>query len=312
MSQTPHPEISIIIPTHNCARWLPGCIASIGLAPDLEIIVFDDGSTDGTASWLAQAARQDSRIVIMKGEGVGPAKARNRAIAAARAPLLAFLDADDLWYPGKLDQQLALHRRWPETAFSFTDYRHVTVDGIDHGGCFAYWPRFARSMLGKAGAVPLGGDAVAQLYSENVVGTSTVIARTDLVRAEGGFSEDLPSSEDWDLWLRLAKRGPVMCLNQVLADYLMHRPGNATGKMRTRVLAMRMIGARHASAVRKLDRGALLRFNARVIEGEAEIAQAAGQRLRSVGLRLGVLAAAPSWRGAREVLAAAVRACRRT
>ena len=125
------PLASVIIPTRDCIAWLPGAILSIGPNPDIEIIVFNDGSTDGTREWLAEAARADRRIVVMEGTGIGPSKARNAAIEAARAPLLAFLDADDRWYPGKLEQQIALHRRFPEASFSFTDYRHVTGDGED-------------------------------------------------------------------------------------------------------------------------------------------------------------------------------------
>lgn len=303
------PLASVIIPTRDCIAWLPGAILSIGPNPDIEIIVFNDGSTDGTREWLDEAARTDRRIVVMEGTGIGPSKARNAAIEAARAPLVAFLDADDRWYPGKLEQQIALHRRFPEASFSFTDYRHVTGDGEDRGPCFAYWPCFRALAAGKTEPFALGGDAVARIFAENVVGTSTVVARTDLVRALNGFSGDLPSSEDWDLWLRLAQRGPVLCVPQIQMDYLMHRPGNMTNHLRARALSMRMIAARHEAAVRAQSGGAIRVFATRMDEAEAEIAQRDGNHGRALLLRLRAFARSPSGRGGREFLGALKRAC---
>lgn len=302
------PSVSVIIPTRDCLRWLPGAIRSIGSAPDIEIIVFDDGSSDGTSAWLAEAAQSDARIVTMLGTGIGPAKARNLAIAAARAPLLAFLDADDRWLGEKLDLQLATHRKWPEIALSFTDYRHVTELGEDRGPCFAYWPRFHAIARRQARPFVLGGDAMARIYAEPVIGTSTVIARTDLVRAAGGFAEDLPSSEDWDLWLRLASRGQIVCVPTILMDYLMHRPGSETRNLRTRVLAMRIIGARHRAAASAISRHAVRVFGSRLLAAEAEIAHAEGHDARAAWMFLTAFLRAPSGRALRDALGAARRA----
>jgi len=304
-SQAKHTlAVSVIIPTRNCLPWLPAAIASIGPSAEVEIIVFDDGSTDGTREWLAEEARCDPRLVILTGGGIGPSQARNQAIDVARAPLVAFLDADDRWYPEKLATQLALHRTWPEIGFSFTDYRHVTEAGEDRGGCFAYWRRFAARLGDRTAPFAIGGDALAQLYAENVVGTSTVMARTDLLRAIGGFCGKLPSSEDWDLWLRLAKRSQVMCVPGVMVDYLMHRPGNVSGKARARLAAMRIIARRHESAVRRIDRSAQRCMKARLLEAEAEIAQMEGMGWKAVVCRLDAMLRTPSRRAAREVAGA--------
>ena len=123
------PTVSVIVATYNSLGTLPKALESIGPHTDLEIVVFDDGSTDGTADWLAEAANRDPRIVALHGLGIGPSKARNQAIAAARAPLLAFLDAGACWHPGKLPAQLALHAAWPEAGFSFTDFRRIAETG---------------------------------------------------------------------------------------------------------------------------------------------------------------------------------------
>ncbi len=294
----PTPEISVVIPTRNCLPWLPGAIASIGAGSRIEIIVFDDGSDDGTQAWLAAQVARDPRLVVLRGDGIGPSIARNRAMAAARAPLIALLDADDEWYPGKLDKQLALHRQFPEIAFSFTDYRHVTMAGEDRGGCFAYWPRFHADIAGKTAGFVLGGDAIAQIFAENMVGTSTVMMRTDTVRALGGFSTDLPSSEDWELWLRLARHGQVGCVPEILADYRIHRPGNLTRNLRARMAAVDLIARRYHHDVLKFGTWPENTLRARLIGGHADIAYEEGQPLRAAALRAASLLRAPSRRAA--------------
>lgn len=300
------PSVSVIIPTRNCLPWLPRAMASVGPRQDVEIIVFDDGSSDGTDTWLRQQELADPRLRILTGNGIGPAQARNRAINAARAPLVAFLDADDVWEPHKLDIQLGVHRAWPEIGFSFTDYRHVTMENEDRGTSFQFWNRFSGLVAGRDTPFVLGGDALARLYAENVVGTSTVIARTDLLREIGGFTTELPSSEDWDLWLRLASRAPVGCVPQVLMTYLMHRPGGETRQARARLMAMRVIGARYVDAVRAIDRSAIRVLNARLLSAEAEIDTRAGLRWRATRRRCRAFLSAPSWRLLREAVAASL------
>ncbi len=302
------PELSVVIPTCDALVWLPDAIASVGADPRAEIIVVDDGSTDGTLAWLGELAVRDKRVRFLHGARGGPSRARNLAISAARAPLIAFLDADDRWLPGKLDAQLALHRAHPEVCFSFTDYRHVTVSGEDRGGCFAFWPRFAAicesAQCETHGAAFLLDKPVAALFAENVVGTSTVVVRADLLHRVGGFRETLRSAEDWNLWLTLATLAPVGVVPTILADYLMHRPGNMTGKMDLRVVAMRMVAERHRAAAIAQDKSVLRFFDARMSAARAEIAEATGHRLSAVALRLRALVHQPTRRAAIEVLAA--------
>ncbi len=291
------PEVSVIIPTRDALKWLPAAIASVGPDPRVEIIVVDDGSTDGSLAFLEALAKQDPRLHVLDGGGRGPAMARNRAIATARGRYCAFLDADDVWAPGKLDVQLAFHEANPDIGFSFTDYRHVTESGEDRGGCFAYWTQFNARHGHKTAPFRLD-RALSSLYGENVVGTSTVMARTDLLLHAGGYSTRMVSAEDWELWMALAARAPVGVVPGMLADYLMHRPGNMTGKMALRVLAMQAIGARYRKAAIAEDACAGRLLDARLSAARAEIAEASGARLRAVWLRLKALAAAPSRRAA--------------
>lgn len=303
---TQAPAVSIIIPTRNAAGWLARAIFSIGPMLGVEILVVDDGSTDSTAGLLAEFAAHDPRLRVLTGQGKGAAAARNLAIAAARAPLVAFLDADDRWRLGKLEAQLAFHEAHPEAGFSFTDYRHITAQREDRGPCFAYWPRFAAGLAGRESAFLLDA-APAALLAENVVGTSTVMARTELVRELSGFDQDMPHSEDWDLWLRLAASAPVGCLPQVLMDYTMHRPGNLSGQRGARLAAMRIIARRHGAAARRLDPSAMRACAAQLLVAGAEAAAADGARLKAAVLHLSAGLRQPARRHFREAAAALLR-----
>jgi glycosyltransferase involved in cell wall biosynthesis len=302
------PAISVIIPTRDTLRYLPKAIASIGGFPNVEIIVIDDGSSDGTAGWLADRRAHDRRLVVLTGPGENSARARNLGIAAARAPLIAFLEADDWWEPGKLDLQYRLHCANPEIGFSFTDYRHLSPAGEHRGSSFSFWPRYRARHGHRSEPFLLGDDALAQIYAENVVGTSTVMARTDVLRAIGGFDETLRSTEDWDLWLRLASRAPVGCHPDPLVTYLMHRPGNKSAKVDRRIAAIRLIGERFRERACVQDRSARRIFNARVLVASAELADMEGKRFRSAALRLAAFLRHPTGRAAREALAGAVSA----
>lgn len=300
------PEVTIIIPTRNAAGWLARAIFSVGPMPAAEILVVDDGSTDATAPMLAEFALHDPRLRILSGNGEGPAAARNLGIAAARAPLIAFLDADDRWRLGKLEEQLAFHRAHPAAGFSFTDYRHVTAQREDRGTCFAFWAKFAACVAGRDGPF-LVEAAPAALLAENVVGTSTVMARTELLRAAGGFDPHMPQSEDWDLWLRLAARAPVGCLPAVLTDYTMHRPGNLSSQKRARLRAMEHVMRRHGATAARLDPSALRACRVRLLVAAAEAAAAEGAQLKAALLHLGAWLRRPARRHAREAAAALLR-----
>jgi GT2 family glycosyltransferase len=294
-------SVTVVIPMRDVAPFLRNGIASVDPDPRLEILLVDDGSRDGTLDLAVDLARRDHRIRLLQGEGRGPSAARNLAIAAARAPLVAFLDADDCWRPGKLTRQLALHRQHPRLGFSFTDYRHVTLAGEDRGSCFGYWPHFAgrHAPDSRGPAFALGRDALAQIFAENVVGTSTVVARTGLLREVGGFRTAWGSAEDWDLWLRLAARAPVGCVPAVLVDYLMHRPGAVSRQASQRALAVRAIAAEHRQSAARLNPALARAGEAGLLVAAAEAAE---RRRWALLLRLRALTLAPSRRVVREAI----------
>lgn len=286
------PRCSIIIPTHDCAEYLSAALSSIVVQgiDDLEILVVDDASTDDTPALLAAWGGAIEGLRVLRTERLGPAGARNHALAEARAPLIAFLDADDVWLAGKLAPQLALHEARPEVVMSFTDYRHVGPDGEDRGGCFAFWNRPAPSE-----AFSVLPDPWSTLLGCNLVGTSTVVARRDALVAVEGFDRGMPSSEDWDLWLKLARRGPVAWSGRVGCDYLM-RPGSVTAARERRIRAMEITLARALREHRRPKRRDVRLAKARLATARAECARERDRTLEAVIGHAHALALAPSRR----------------
>lgn len=190
--------VSVVIPAFNAAGILPAAIASAqGDPAPGEIIVVDDGSTDGTAN----AAAGYAGVRVVRQDNAGPAAARNRGLAEAAGDWVAFLDADDRWLPGKLAAQLAVLRAHPAT---------VLVAGD--------WVRNGPGPVVPAGA-PTSPISYRELLELNRFQTSTVLARRDVLRRLGGFDPGLDVAEDWDMWLRTAREGPVLKLDVPVVVY---------------------------------------------------------------------------------------------
>jgi glycosyltransferase involved in cell wall biosynthesis len=203
------PEVSVVIPTKD--RWallsrhgLRGALAQKDV--DLEVVVVDDGSTDGTPERL-EALGEPRIRVVRHGAPRGQAAARNSGIAEARADWLAFLDDDDVWAPGKLRAQLDAARAG--------------------GAVFVYGPIVVLDENGSVQETVPAPDpetVTALLETRNALraGSSTILARTDVVRELGGFDVRLSELTDWDLWLRLAQAGPAAMSHEILAGYFTH------------------------------------------------------------------------------------------
>ncbi len=183
------PEVSVIIPTYNrCAMMLEAIDSVLAQsATAFELIVIDDGSTDGTAEHLARLAKTN-RIEIERIDHRGPAAARNCGVALARAPLIAFLDSDDLWAPTKLERQLAFMRANPRCAISQTN---------------EIWIRNGRRVNPGVRHRKRAGDIFIDSLRTCLISMSATMMRTDLFRSLGGFDEIMAAAEDYDLWLRL-------------------------------------------------------------------------------------------------------------
>lgn len=198
--------VAVIIPAYNAGRFLGNALRSLKeqTQPPTETIVVDDGSTDDTPqiaeSMGVGCLRQDRR---------GPGAARNRGLSATTAPLVAFLDADDEFMVDKLEKQTALLRSAAAPACC-SDAVVVSDEVVG-----------ATKNRGRDVPAELTFDV---LMAGNPVICSTVLARREAVLEAGGFDEDptLVSTEDYDLWLRLARQGPLVYQDQPLARYRIH------------------------------------------------------------------------------------------
>ena len=194
------PEVSVIIPTFNRSAMLLVAIDSVlaQTSPAFELIIVDDGSTDGTTERLARLAE---KIRVERIEHRGPAAARNRGVALARAPLIAFLDSDDLWSPAKLERHLAFTRANPGCAISQTN---------------EIWIRDGRRVNPGTRHRKRGGDIFIESLRTCLISISSVMIRTDLFRECGGFDELMTAAEDYDLWLRILIDREAGLLNEPL------------------------------------------------------------------------------------------------
>ncbi len=214
------PRLSVIIPVRNGVGFVSRAIASAQAIPaaPLEVVVIDDGSTDGTSELLRRLAEEDPRLALIRRDrDHGVSAARNEGIAEARADILCFLDADDTLFPEPIARRLEWHEAHPETVLSFPNHQTLLPDGSIETHFFDYYPGFRNFIRGRTGVVDLGDSAFSLLMGENPICTTGTMARRDALMALGGFAADLRQAEDWDLWIRLSRRGGVACSTGVEA-----------------------------------------------------------------------------------------------
>jgi glycosyltransferase involved in cell wall biosynthesis len=200
------PEISVIIPAYNASRTVGATVDSV-LAQtfrDFELIVIDDGSQDDTGDVVS--AREDPRVSLIRIPNGGVAAARNRGLDVATGSYVAFLDADDVWQPAKLQRQYDAMANLSEVGLSFTSIQLVD-DALQR---FGVNPALARSDYAEA-----------LLLEGNVVtgGGSSVLARASVVDEAGRFDSDLSQCADWDMWLRLSTITSFLPLHEELVLY---------------------------------------------------------------------------------------------
>ena len=209
--------VSVIIPTYNCASYVAEAVASVLVqtVQDVEIIVVDDGSTDTTPSVL-EPFRHTVQYVRQGNRGVSAA--RNIGMAHAAGDFIAFLDADDIWLPNKLELQLQFLRDHRDVALVFGDAEHFDGSGT-------VIPSFLRQKtsfpMQNGGSLVLR-DAFRLLLEANYITTSTVVITRACLKRVGVFDESLRSVEDRDLWLRVARAFPIGCVVKSLVRKRTH------------------------------------------------------------------------------------------
>lgn len=203
------PLISVVIPNYNYAHYLPQTIESVlsQSYPRVEIIVVDDGSKDESTTIVE---KYGERVRLVRQQNQGVAIARNRGVAEASGEFVAFLDADDLWLPTKLERQVERFQNEPDLGLV-----HCGVEEIDESGAHlrtrldGLEGQVATDLLLFKRAVILGG------------GSALMVAR-EVFKTIGGFDVRLSTSADWDFFYRIAARHRVGFVREVLVRYRMH------------------------------------------------------------------------------------------
>lgn len=197
--------MSVVLPTRNRAATLPRAIASV-LAQDageLELIVVDDASTDGSDEIIRSLP--DPRLVKVRlDRPVGAAAARNRALANARGEVVAFQDSDDAWCAGHLNVLLAALSERASNLVAYGIVRRPPSEG--------------ETLIPGPADLVRAGDLTRVLTRYNVVNLPSSVVRRNAIAACGGFDETLPRFQDWDLFLSLSALGDFAFVDQVVTE----------------------------------------------------------------------------------------------
>ena len=227
--------VSVVIPTRDRAQIVLETVRMTleQREVELEVVVVDDGSSDGTAGVLE--AIGDARVAVLRNAANrGVAHARNRGIERAAHPWIAFLDDDDRWSPDKLRVQLDLARA---EGADFVYTAGVAVAASDRR---VLWrsPAFTPAELRQG------------IRSRNLIfaGSSNVLARTELLRRLGGFDESLHHIADWDLWIRLTEAGRAAACPEPLVAYVVHETNMHQTVIDSAAREGRLLHAKHAQS----------------------------------------------------------------
>lgn len=212
------PLVSVVMPVHNSAATLGPAIRSVlgQTHPDLELLITDDGSSDGSMDLLRELARQDERVLpeaaVRQG---GAAKARNLAITRARGDYIAFLDSDDMWLPTKLEKQLAFAAT-AGTPLTFTSY--YKMDALYAGEAAGFVPN------GRVVWAPERVDYSAMLVHDHIGALTAMYDRNALGTR---LMPDMPKRQDYALWLSIMRDGvDARAVREPLAVYRAQRAGS--------------------------------------------------------------------------------------
>lgn len=202
--------VSVVVPAKNASAYLSVAIKSLldQTIPPQEILVVDDGSTDNTTQ-IATSFGPPVLLLSTKG-AKGASAARNTGIRGASCEFVAFLDADDICRPERIERHLVSFRQSPRAALSFVDVVYVDSTGSELGPPVAYEEFSQESFSG-------------QLFVRNrIITTSAVMVRRSVLLEMNGFDEEISHNEEYDLWLRIALRYPVAHVASALVLYRLH------------------------------------------------------------------------------------------
>jgi glycosyltransferase involved in cell wall biosynthesis len=279
------PLVSVLVPAFNAARHLGTAIESVltQTYPALEVVVVDDGSRDDTAQVAQRMAQRDRRVRVLRQTNKGVASARNAAIAASTGEYVAPLDADDVWYPTKVERQVA----------------RLEIEGRDTGLAYTWWDgideRGARQFRSHPWRVE--GQIADALVALNVIGHASVpLFRRASLEEVGGYDTTFQAAgahgvEDWDLSLRVAERSQVAVVPEYLAAY--RQSSNSMGRhaermQRSHALLLQRLRTRRPDVSETLlrwSRGQMCGYSAAVALRDGAVLRAVSLLVRGMMAR---------------------------
>jgi glycosyltransferase involved in cell wall biosynthesis len=198
-------KVSVVIPAYNAVNFLPETLASVQSQSflDFEVLIVDDGSSDGTKIWFSQSI-SDPRIKLVSQANQGLSGARNTGIEQSKSEYIAFLDADDTWAATKLEKQVAFLDENPTVGLVHTWYAMMDMDSVLTGTTFKN---------------RTAGHVHRQLLVQNSIGVASVMARRECFQRVGGFNRKLRAVEDWDMWIRISRFYEIGLIPEILTFY---------------------------------------------------------------------------------------------
>ncbi len=214
-------NVSVIIPAYQAEGSVAKTLATVAAQTKVpqELIVVDDGSTDSTCDIVESfaAGHPEMSVRLLREQHRGAGAARNTGIRAARSEWIAFLDADDLWHPEKLEKMIRTIQAHPEANFYCHNETIRFLDGHER-------------MTNYSAGFSWNRSIPRQLYQHNYFSPSAVICRRDLVLRWGGFDETLSTAEeDYELWLRISPDILPVFVPEALGTYVLHQ-GNLSNR----------------------------------------------------------------------------------
>lgn len=248
---------SVVIPTYNSERFIEETLNSVfdQTWNDYELIVSDDGSTDGTKDLVRRLfeAHRDIRCRLIENEHRGAGGSRNAGISTAAGDWIAFLDSDDIWYKDKLRTVAACIKKnsdiglWCNSELMRIGQKKIVLE---------HYKKFNPDI-----------NQFLALYRSNALSPSAVTVRRDLIVEAGLFDETLLAAQDYEAWLRLAGTAKIEFIHEVLGEYRV-RGGNISSNPLLRLRCMFRIAHKHHRTLKLLAQFPFLervRFSARSI-----------------------------------------------
>jgi glycosyltransferase involved in cell wall biosynthesis len=236
------PAITAICSVRDGETFLGAALRSIldQTREDFELIVVDDGSTDGSASIVSALRDADSRVRLLRQENQGLTRSLNNALDLARGHYIARQDADDISFPERFERQAAFLESTPRCAVVGSRYHHIDRSGI---------------ITGQSN-VPLSAHAIRRaLLTRNVLAHSSVMIRRSALDEVGGFDETFPVAQDYALWCRLALSHDLCNLPDVLVQRRVHPDRIGAVQSRKQKEARDRVRAEYRKALLRTRRG---------------------------------------------------------